>query len=144
MAKILGNDYRLFVESPTPGTYNQIGGQGDLSVDRKAGSIDISDKNSAPYGLVAAGNFAVEISLDGIPDLPDANGLARVDTQFKARTATKFQIRNGALGTGADVKFEASCNILDLSINLGKDSGGSYSIRLGLAASPATDTLFVP
>ncbi len=141
MAKLLGNNTRLFVESSTPGTFNQVGGQGDLSIDRKAATIDISDKNSAPYGLLAPGNFAIEISLDGVPDLPDADGLGRLDTQFKARAVTGIQIRDGALGVG-DVVFEADMYILDLSVTHGKDAASSYTVRLGLAAAPTVDTLF--
>jgi hypothetical protein len=34
VAKKLGNDYRLWIESATPGTYNMIKGQQDLSINR--------------------------------------------------------------------------------------------------------------
>lgn len=141
MAKILGNNNRLFIESTTPGTYNQIAGQGSLTIDRKASNIDISDKNSAPYGLLAPGNFAVTIGCDGVPDLPDTTGLGRADTQFKAQAATKFQIRKAPYAVG-DVTFEASMYILDCSIEFPKDDAGKFSLSLGLAAAPTTDTMF--
>lgn len=141
MAKKLGNDHQLWVESATAGTFNTILGQGDLSVPRKSNPIDVSDKNSGGYGLTAAGNFDVRISLSGIPDLPDTTGLNRVDTQFKARNSNKFQIRKSPFAVG-DVVFEGLCNILDCSIEHPKDAASSYSIELGLAAAPVTDTLF--
>jgi len=141
MAKILGNDYRLFVESTTAGTYNQILGQGSLKVDRKAGSIDISDKNSAPYGLKAPGNIDVQVTCEGVVDLPDTTGLDRLDTIFKARNTVNFQIRNGALAP-ADSQFQCSMYIQDLSIDFGKDAAASYAITLTPAAAPTTDLLF--
>lgn len=142
MATLLGNNYRLWVESSTPGTYNMIAGQNGLSYDRKANTIDVSTKDNAPYGLTAAGLFEVSVKLDGICNLPDANGLTRVETQFKAQTATKFQIRKGgASGTGSDVVFEASCYITGLPLEYGQNDAVKYSIELGLAAAPVTDTL---
>lgn len=140
MAKLLGNNYRLYIQSTTAGTYNPIGGQGDLSYSRKAVLIDVSDKNNAPYGLKAAGNFDVEITLNGIPDLPDANGLTRAETMFKTQAVEKYQIRKAPFATG-DVVFEASCYTNDLSLSFPKDSPASYSLGLGLAAAPVTDLL---
>jgi predicted secreted protein len=93
MAKKLGNDYRLWIESSTPGTYNQILGQQSLSYSRSSNQIDVSDKNNSPYALTAAGLFDVSISLEGLADLPDATGFTLLETKFLAQTAWKFQIR---------------------------------------------------
>lgn len=140
MAKLLGNNYRLYIQSATAGTYNPIGGQGDLSYSRKAQLIDVSDKNNAPYGLKAAGNFDVEISMSGIPDLPDANGLSRAETMFKTQAIEKYQIRKAPFATG-DVIFEGSCYTNDCSVSFPKDAPASYTLALGLAAAPTTDLL---
>ncbi len=143
MSKKLGNNYRLWIESATPGTYNEIKGQQSLSTSRASNQIDISDKNNAPYALSAAGLFDYGITLEGLADLPDANGFTLMDTRFKAQTSTNVQIRKGG-STGAspaDVVFEGLLNILELSINYPQNGGVSYSAKFGLAQAPTTDNL---
>lgn len=141
MAKKLGNDYRLFVgDGAGSETFTQIAGQRSLKYDRKATTIDISDKTSAPYGLKAPGNFNVQIDCEGVVDLPDTNGLSRSETLFKARTAGNYQIRKSPFSSG-DIVFAASCYTLDCSPDYPKDAESTYTIQLGLAAVPTTDTL---
>lgn len=142
MAKKLGNDYRVWIESATPGTYNQIAGQRSLSYSRSSQQIDVSDKNNSPYALTAAGLFDVQINFDGVADLPDANGYTLLETKFKAQTSWKFQIRKGgSSGLDADKVFEATCNILELSNSFEQNGVVGYSCRLGLASAPTTDAL---
>jgi predicted secreted protein len=95
MAKKLGNDYRLWIESSTPGTYNQILGQQSLSYSRSSNQIDVSDKNNSPYALSAAGLFDVSISLEGLADLPDATGYTLLETKFLAQTAVEVPDQEG-------------------------------------------------
>lgn len=137
----LGNDQQLFVQSATAGTFTAIGGQRDLDYSRKAGEIDIGDKNSGAYGKTAPGQFAVAITLEGVPDLPDANGLARVDAKYKARATEIFQIRKAPFATG-DVTFECECFVLDCSRSDPRNAEARYSIALGLADVPTVDTVF--
>jgi len=143
MATKLGNDYRLWIEGLTLGTYAMIKGQQSLSYDRKANTIDISTKDNSPYAATAAGLFDVSISLDGIADLPDATGFTLLETAFKAQTGKKFQIRKaGAAGVSpGDVVFEGTCNILGLPIEYGQNDAVKYKLSLGLAVAPTTDAL---
>lgn len=143
MAKLLGNNYRLWIESTTPGTYNIIKGQQSLSYDRGANTIDTSTKDDTPYATSAPGLFDTKISCDGIADLPDANGFQRLETQFKAQATVKFQIRRGgaAGATPADVAFEGQCNILSLPVEFGQNDVVKYKMELGIAAAPTVDTL---
>jgi predicted secreted protein len=143
VAKKLGNDYRLWIESATPGTFTQIAGQQSLTYNRSSQQIDISDKNNAPYALSAAGLFAVDISVQGLADLPDANGFTLMETKFKAQASWKFQIRkNGSSGADpADVVFAATCNILELPLTFPQNGGVGYSAKLGLALAPTVDAL---
>jgi predicted secreted protein len=142
MAKKLGNDYRLWIESTTPGTYNIIKGQQSLEYDRQANPIDTSTKDDFPYATSAPGLFNTSISLDGIADLPDATGFTRAESQFKLGAATKFQIRkNGAAGVTGDAVFEATCNILSMPISYGQNAPTTYKLTLGLASAPVTDAL---
>jgi predicted secreted protein len=142
MAKKLGNDYRLWIESSTPGTYNQILGQQSLSYSRSSNQIDVSDKNNSPYALTAAGLFDVSISLEGLADLPDATGYTLLETKFLAQTAWKFQIRKaGTSGVDADKVFAATLNILELSTEFPQNGAVKYSAKFGLSIAPTTDAL---
>ena len=140
MAVKLGNDKKLFIQSATPGSYNELKGQGSLTRSQKAASIDISDKNSAPFSLTAPGNFDISIDQAGVVDLPDVNGIERAYTQWKARTTELFEIRKAPYGNG-DAIWRASCYITGFDLDEPKDGASPYKISLGLAAAPTLDTL---
>jgi hypothetical protein len=104
VAKKLGNDYRLWIESATPGTYNEIKGGQELSVSRSAATIDTSTKDDFPYGTSAPGMRQLSVPFSIIPNLPDATGYTRFETVANAATATptNFQIRKGGSAATAD------------------------------------------
>jgi hypothetical protein len=122
VAKKLGNDYRLWIESATPGTYNMIKGQQDLSINRNGATIDTSSKDDFPYGTSAPGLRSLSIPFALIPDLPDATGYTRLETQALAATAqaVNFQIRKGGTtGNGTtDLVFQCSMYITDFNSQL--------------------------
>ena len=142
MAKLLGNAYRLWVETATPGTYAIIKGQQSMSTPRSASTIDTSTKDDTPYLTSAAGNFNYQIDLSGVADLPDATGYTFVDTKYKAQVPWKFQIRkNGATGVTGDAVFEGVCNIVDLTPNYSQNEPVKYTLKLTLASAPTIDLL---
>jgi len=143
MGKKLGNDYRLWIESAVAGTYNEIKGQQNLKVNRKAGSIDTSCKDDFPYGTEAPGLRSISIDFELYPNLPDASGYTRFESMFQAGTATKFQIRKGGStgATPADVVFEALMNIASNDSDFGKNDVVKAAGQLTLAAAPTIDTL---
>lgn len=143
MAKLLGNDYRMWIESTTPGTYNQIAGQQTLSTSRASQQIDISDKNNSPYALSTGGLLDYSITLEGLADLPDANGFTLLETKFLAQDPWMFQVRkDGNSGADpADVVFKGSLNILELSVSYPQNGAVSYTARFGLNAAPDVDAL---
>jgi predicted secreted protein len=145
MAIGLGNNYRLWIESVTPGTYNILKGQQSLSYGRTANTIDISTKDNSPYAAAAPGLFDLSVTLDGIADLPDTTGFTRLETQFKAQTATKFQIRRaGASGaTPTDVVLEGTFFALDLSIDYAQNDAVKYKLALSAASAPTIDALLI-
>jgi predicted secreted protein len=140
MAAKLGNDRKLFIQSSVAGTYNEIKGQGSLKRGQRAGSIDISDKNTAPYGKVAPGNFDVSVTMSGIVDLPDANGIERVYDKFKTRATELYEVRKSPFAP-ADVVFRAEMYVLGCDLDDPKDGASSYDLSLGLAAAPSIDLL---
>jgi hypothetical protein len=149
MAKKLANDYRLWIESVTPGTYNStynmVKGQQDLSVSRSGGTIDTSTKDDFPYGTSGPGLRSVTIPYSLIPDLPDANGYTRLETLTNAAVATPFniQIRKGgsAGNSTTDVVFAGSVYNTDFTTGLGQNDAVKASGTLVSAAAPTTDVL---
>lgn len=142
MAKKLGNNYRLFVQSATVGTFNEIKGQGNLKIARQTGSIDLSTKSDAPYGLAAPSSKAVTVTCAILPDLPDANGYTRVETisNDPLTPAELYQIRKAPFATG-DVVFAASMYSTLSDTDFDLNAGVGTSLSLSLAAVPTVDTL---
>lgn len=145
MAKKLGNDYRIWLESATPGTYAEIKGNQDLSVNREGGTIDTSTKDDFPYASQAAGARAVTIQATFIPDLPDATGYTRLMTLANALVNTPFNIqvrKGGASGvTPGDVVFACSVYATTNNNSLGQNAPVGASITFVAAAAPTTDLL---
>jgi hypothetical protein len=120
VAKKLGNDYRLWIESTTAGTFNEIKGGQDLSVDRSGSTIDISSKDDFPYAAQAAGMRSVTINASFIPNLPDTTGYGRLVTVANSTIATPFKLqirKGGSSGATGDIVFE--CNVYCTSLNEG-------------------------
>ena len=144
MAKKLGNDYRLWIESATPGTYNEIKGQTALKINRQAGTIDTSTKDDFPYGTSAPGMRSLTIDFEIYPNLPDASGYTRLETQSQAspQAAINFQIRKGgSTGVTGDAVFQALMNIGNIDTDFGKNDVVKASGQLTLAAAPTVDAL---
>jgi hypothetical protein len=144
VAKLLGNNYRLWIESTTPGTYNMIKGQQDGSINRSGQTIDTSSKDDYPYGTSAPGMRTLTIPFSLIPDLPDATGYTRLETAANAAVATpvKFQIRKGgSAGSGTDSVFECSMYINDFTTDMGQNGVVKVTGTLTAAAAPTTDAL---
>lgn len=145
MSKKLGNDYLLWIESATPGTYNLIAGQQNLSMSGQAGFFDTSTKDDSGYATQAPGLRAGSINFECIPNLPDANGYTRMETRALAapQAATLFQIRKGgsAGNSTTDVVFAASMYIGDWSTSFGQNDAVKTTATLSLASAPTTNVL---
>lgn len=142
--KKLGRDYRLWVESATPGTYNEIKGNQELSIQRDGGTIDTSTKSDFPYGSAAPGGRSVTVQAGFVPDLPDANGYTRFMTQANAAVSTpiNLQIRKGGSSGGTpDVVFECAMYASQINDDFGQGGPVSSSWTLVNAAPPTVDTL---
>lgn len=142
MAKLLGTDYRLWIESTTPGTYNEIKGQTKIKVTRAGNQVDTTTKDGGGYETSMSGTKKVTLDVELIPSLPDATGYTRMATLFAAGTQVKFQIRKGgSAGASGDVTFEALMNIASLDEQSDINQPVSATSQLTLAAAPVTDTL---
>lgn len=140
MAKKLGNDYRLFVQSSTAGTFNQPAGQGNLTRDGGKAFQSNATKDQEGVDTQSPGLRTISLKQELIPDLPDANGYTRMETLDKSNTAEIYQIRKKPFATG-DVVFECSMHTnLD---NQAYNQGESVKVGLTLvpAAQPTVDAL---
>jgi len=146
MSKGLGNNYLVWIESNTPGTYNVIKGQQGGKVNRNAADVDLSTKDDSGYGSSAPGLKAWSIDLDMIPNLPDANGYTRLETLSNANPLLPFNIqirKNGTAGAAGDVVFAGSVyGNLDTS-DFAQNAGVGVKVTLKGNGAPTTDTLAV-
>lgn len=146
MSKGLGNNYLLWVESTTPGTYNVIKGQQGGTVNRNAAEIDLSTKDDAGYGSSAPGLRSWTIDLTILPNLPDTTGYTRLETLSNASPVAPFNIqirKGGASGVSGDVVFAGSVyGNLD-STAFEQDAGNTVKVTLRGNGAPTTDTYAV-
>lgn len=143
MAKKLGNDYRLWIETDTADEYSEIKGQTSTKVNRQAGNIDTSSKEDFPYGTAAPGARAVTLDVELLPNLPDT-AYTRLETKSQAvpQAPVKFQIRkNGSAGVTGDVVFEALLNIGNFDTDFPQNGVVKATLQLTLAEKPTIDTL---
>jgi predicted secreted protein len=140
---LFGNVYRLWIESAVAGTYNTILGQQSGGLTRKANTFDATSKDTGSFAIEALTTLQYGITLDGMADLPDANGFGRLESRAKALQTTKFQIRKGGLtGNGTtDLVFEALCNIVMYDAEFAQNEPVKYKLQLSLAAAPVTDLI---
>lgn len=140
MAKKLGSDYRLFIQSTTAGTFNQPAGQGNLSVDRGKGFSSNATKDQEGVDTQIPGLRTITVKQDITPDLPDANGYTRMETLDKSNAAEVYQIRKKPFAP-TDVVFE--CSMYTSLDSSGFDQGASVKtpVTLQPAAQPTVDSL---
>lgn len=142
MAKKLGNDYRLWIEGATAGTYAEIKGQTSLKVSRNSAAIDTSTKDDYPYGTQAPGLKTLTVDCEIYPNLPDTTGYGVLETAAQGTSPKKFQIRKGgSSGSGTDAVLEASMYIGSFDTDMGKNDVVKCTFQLTLASAPTTDSL---
>lgn len=144
MAKSLGKDDMVWLESSTPGTYNLIAGQGDAEINRNAEEIDTTTKDDSGYGTSDFGLKRLEVSLNVIPNLPDTNGFTRLQTLINANPQVAFNIqirKNGASGSDSDKIF--ACSVKGVMENTTFPQSGARGVRVRFRAqaAPTTDAL---
>ena len=139
----LGNDYMLWVETATPGTYVIIDGQGTLKRSRSRGTFSVASKQSAFDGQ-RTGLPKMQVTVDTLVDLP-STGFDRYENNCRADPQVPFNIqvrKNGSAGNGTtDVVF--ACSVVCSSIDDDAPMGDAikFGTTLQAAAAPTTDKL---
>ena len=146
MAKGIGNNYFLWVESAVAGTYNMPKGQQTLQRSGGKTKVDTTSKDSGAYKTAAMTLSDWGLKMDMIPDLPDANGYTRLETLCLAYPSVPFNIqirKGGTAGAGGDVVFQASVYGSMPSGAFDQDKAVTASFEFTLAAAPTTDVLAI-
>lgn len=141
MGKKLGNDYRLFVQSTTPGTFNEPKGQGNLTINRGQNFFSTGTKDTTPYDTQAPGLKSLSVALAMVPDLPDATGYTRMATLDSTTAAETYQIRKKPYATPGDVVFECSMYTSLGNTDMPQNGPVGTQVTLTAAAAPTIDTL---
>jgi hypothetical protein len=138
MARYRGEDFRVFVDNGS-GSYNLVAGQTGLSTNNSTPMIDQSAKGDV-YSVKSPGRPDMSITVAGISDLPDTNGLERVFSLATARTANNYQVRKSPFA-GGDVIFQASCYTGSFSTSKDDQASYTYTFELTLASQPSVSQL---
>lgn len=137
MPKLSANDYRIRVDSATPGTFAEVAGQISASIDRGEVNFSNIDKASTvETTLRAMRNFAV--SMEYRPDLPDVNGHDRLQTIYASGASTVIQLVK--VGTPTVV---FSCPMRVSAMNFGGPLNDVATINVTFTptGAPTVDTL---
>ncbi len=137
MPKLSANDYRLRVDSSTPGTFTEVAGQISVSIDRGETSFSTIDKAALVETTGRAmRNYAV--SLEYRPDLPDANGHSRLEAIYASGASTQIQIVK--VGTPT-VVFQGAMRVA--TMNAGKPLNDVVNVTAAFTptAAPTVDAL---
>jgi hypothetical protein len=138
MAKALGNDKRLFVNTSGT-TFAELKGQGKLTMGRSTDKIDGSTKDTGSYKVSFPSQQDVTLTQEFVTDLPDP-ALAAVFTAAKSRASVRFQIRDGDL-SDTKVVFDCVMNIGNFNRDLGVNELDAGSFELYAAVAPTVDLL---
>jgi len=89
-SKVKGED--IYLEIWT-GTWTKVGGQKDITIDRAAGGIDTTDKDSGGWEESLPGNRNWGISFDAFHiEGPNDPGFLQFETHFEAQSIGKFRL----------------------------------------------------
>jgi predicted secreted protein len=143
MAKKLGHEYKLFVgDGSTAENFSQIAGETGLTFDAPTNFIDTSSKTSGRYGEQTPGRSSLTITASGKLELPDADGLERVNEldATDPKTSGTFQIRVAPFAD-EDVVFQASMFVGNFNRDFSDQDNANWTFSLGLDGPPDVDLL---
>ena len=139
MPKLSANNYRVWIESSTGGTFNEVAGQISASIDRGEVNFSNIDKASTVETTARAiRNYTV--SMEYRPDLPDTNGHTRLETIFASGAANGVQLRKAPF-SGSDVVFACSMRVSAMNFGSPLNDVSTINATFASLAAPSTDLL---
>lgn len=127
MAKVAGVD--VLLKALVGATQTAIGGQTSATLNRSAGTIDTTDKNSGGWAESMAGVKSWSIDCDAFVTLGDT-ALEALHTAFNNRTAIAVEIRVGATDNANGYTYTGSAVITDFPEEFPQDDAVSISLSL--------------
>ena len=141
MPTLDGNNYRAFIESATAGTFNQIAGQRSLSYDTSLATYSTATKDSGAFDINGAGLLSLSLSVEVVPNLPDANGFTRCETLHNTRVNTaRVQVRKSPF-SGSDIVFDAPILVTGIPKGAPFNDTVSGPLTFALSGAPTVNTL---
>lgn len=137
MPKLSANDYRVRVDSATPGTFAEVLGQISCTIDRGEISFNTSDKAST-VDTTGRALRTYGLSLEYKPDLPDTTGHGRLETIFASGAATVIQVVK--VGTPT-VVFACSMRVASMGQTAAQNDTKAITVTFAPLAAPSTDAL---
>jgi TP901-1 family phage major tail protein len=123
MAKIAGVDVIVQVEDDL-GVLTTIGGQNSASIELNSESINVTDKNSQGWSSSISGVLSYSISCEGFWVTDDV-ALGLLEQKFMNR-----EMVNVSILMPTNKKYNGTCMIASMPLELGMDSAVSYSLSL--------------
>lgn len=139
MAKKLGKNLRLYVETAVADTFAEPLGQRDLTINRSTSPIDTSTKDTGNYGTSAPGQKSLTLSQQFVPDLPDTAYARMKELDGSGETAT-YQVREAPYAD-TDVVFECVMYTSFGNTDAGTASPVGSTAELSAAAAPTVDDI---
>lgn len=139
MAKLDANLYRVYLETAVADTYAAIGGQRSSSKTSSRSTFSKATKGG-DVDVQGVGLRSLQLTCEGMPDLPDANGFTRAKTLYAAGTTIGVQVRKSPFADSDDV-FECDMIISNIDESYPFNDGVGYQITFVPAAEPTNDTL---
>lgn len=142
MAKKLANDYLLWMKSGS--SFALVKGQQTATIARSSGTIDLGTKDEEGWGAEAPGKKTLKISLDMIPNLPDATGYEALEAACNKSPAEPFEVQiraKGSKATASDAVFHGVMYGILTETSFGQDDAVKAKLELSNAEPPIIDRL---
>ena len=140
MPKLDANNYRVYIEGVTPGTLAEIRGQRTSSCDTQSNTYSTATKDSGNWDTFNYGQNSGNLSVECVPDLPDATGFTRAETLHNTRAAARVQWRKAPFAPG-DVVFDAPCIVTGINRAYPFNDVVGAQVSFQLNGQPTVNTL---
>lgn len=139
MSKVAGVDVLLKVKDSASGTLKVVGGQTGASLNRKASTIDTSDKTTGGWATSLVGLKSWSVDCEGFVILGD-EGQDLLEQAFENRQTVYVDIRIGADSDVNGITYTGQAVITELSNEFKQDDAVTFSLSLE-GASPLVRTV---
>lgn len=109
-----------------PEVFTAIAGQKDGRLALAASPVDVSDKTTDGWGSTITGTKNATVTVSGVANWPDTNGINRIQAAFEADEAINCEF---VYNTAGD-KYSGPMSITQFEVGGANDGATEYSITL--------------